>query len=303
VAAQVTAPSLPEYTNDQRWGRLAYLELSGMVSEIALGKTKGMTVDEIGAWLGEFYTRGWVGGLDARQMATSFRLNNLSHPQARVEMTTFTDTLVVMRSFATDVADFGPDRQNLGVTIDEYRKVFAHVNRIIADHVGVALDQRYDGDWLVLTMRNGYRLPQAAAEQRWARAANSFKLATLDVIRGAKASGKTARDAGAESAKVWAGTWSAVDTPWRLFRSMTWNSMVDPNYVCDLESANATMVRARCNRPWVATVNAQAERTGVSLADYEAYMLASEQGVATAIGMTWEVRMDGDWRVITVRRK
>ena len=303
VAAQGTAPSLPQYTNDQRWERLAALDLSAFVTQISFAKEKGMTADEIGEWLGEYYTQTWVGGLDARQLATSFRLNAMSHPRARVEMTTFTDTLVVMRSFATDVADFGPDRQNRGVTIEEYRKVFEHVNRRIAEYVGVALEQRYDGDWLVFTMRNGYRLPQATAEQRWARAAFIAKVVEIDAIRIAKGSGKTARAAGTESGKMWAATWTTTDTPWRLFRSMTWNAMMDPNHVCELQSANATTVRARCNRPWVATVNANAALTGVTLEDYEAFALAQAQAVATALGMSWDEQAEGDYRLITVRRR
>jgi hypothetical protein len=236
-------------------------------------------------------------------MATSWRLNALSHPQAKVEMTTFTDSLVVMRVFATEVAGFGPSRMMRGVSLDEYRKIFAHSSRIIAEHVGVALEQRYDGDWLVLTMRTKYALPRASESLRWSRAATIAKYAQIESVRLAKQGGKTAAVAGADFAKVWAGTWTTTDTPWRLFRGMTWNSMMDPNYVCDLQTANATMVRARCNRPWATLVRTNAERSGVSLEDFDAFMLAQEQGIATALGMSWEVQADGDYRVITVRRR
>lgn len=303
AAAQGAAPALPEYTNDQRWGRLAALDLSTVVTEISLGKAKGMTTDQIGEWLGEHYTQTWAGGLDARQLATSIRWNSLSHPQAKVEMTTFTDSLVVMRIFATEVAGFGPKREIRGVTLEEYRKIFAHSSRIIADYVGVALDQRYDGDWLVLTMRNKYALPRADETLRWNRANSIIRFVQIDAIRIAKAAGKTPAEAGTESSKVWADTWTATDTPWRLFRGMTWNAMTDPNYVCDLQTANATTVRARCNRPWAATVRTNAARTGVSLEDFEAFTLAQEQGIAMSLGMSWDVQNDGDYRVITVRRR
>ena len=304
AAAQgAAAPALPEYTNDQRWGRQAALTLSTLVGEISLGKSKGMTADQIGEWLGEHFTQTWAGGLDVRQLATSFRYNTLSHPQAKVEMTTFTDSLVVMRVFATEVAEFGPKREIRGVTMDEYRKVFAHINRIIADYVGVALDQRYDGDWLVLTMRNKYALPRADETLRWTRANAIIRFVQIDAIRIAKAGGKTPAEAGAESGKVWADTWTNTDTPWRLFRGMTWNSITDPNYVCELQTANAMIVRARCNRPWLATVRANATRTGVSVEDFEAFTLGQEQGIATSLGMSWDVQNDGDYRVITVRRR
>lgn len=301
--AQGAAPAIPEYTNDQRWGRMAFLELSNLAAQVALGKSKGMTIDEIGQWLGDHYCDGWAGGLDARQFAIAVRLNNMSHPASRVELPTFTDSLVVMRVNTPVLANFGPDRRYQQLTLDEYRTVFRHINQRIADYVGVDLQQRYDADWLVLTMRNRYQAPRASDNLRWNRAAFLNKTAGLDVIRFAKAAGRSAHDAGTESGKMWAGTWTGTDTPWRLFRGMAWNAMVDPEFVCEVQSASASMVRGRCNRPWLPQVRANAERTGVSVEDYEAYMLGLEQAVATALGMTWNVQLDGDYRVITVARR
>jgi hypothetical protein len=301
--AQGAAPAIPEYTNDQRWGRLAFLNLSAFVTEVALGKSRGMTVEDIGKWLGDYYTATWAGGLDARQFAISMRLNVMGHPASRVELPTFTDSLVVMRLNTPELADFGPDRRLRELTLDEYRTVLRHINQRIADHVGVALEQRYDGDWLVLTMRNRYQAPRASDELRWNRAAFLSKGTMQDVIRFAKAAGKTPLAAGTESGKTWAGTWTTTDTPWRLFRGMVWNAMTDPNLVCEVQSASASMVRGKCNRPWIVTVRANAERTGVSVEDYEAYMLGVEQAIATSLAMTWNVQVDGDYRVITVSRR
>ena len=92
--AQGAAPAIPEYTNDQRWGRLAFLNLSAFATEVALGKSRGVTVDEIGKWLGDHYAATWAGGLDARQFAIALRLNSMSHPASRVELPTFTDSLL-----------------------------------------------------------------------------------------------------------------------------------------------------------------------------------------------------------------
>ena len=39
--AQGAAPAIPEYTNDQRRGRLAFLNLSAFATEVALGKSRG----------------------------------------------------------------------------------------------------------------------------------------------------------------------------------------------------------------------------------------------------------------------
>lgn len=301
--AQGAAPAIPEYTNDQRWGRLAFLNLSAFATEVALGKSRGMTVDEIGKWLGDYYTATWAGGLDARQFAISIRLNSMSHPASRVELPTFTDSLVVMRLNTPELADFGPDRRLRELTLDEHRTLLRHINQRIADHVGVALEQRYDGDWLVLTMRNRYQAPRASDELRWNRAAFVNKVFGVNVIFFAKAAGKTPLAAGTEAGKTWASTWTASDTPWRLFRGMVWNAMTDPNLVCEVQSASSSMVRGKCNRPWIATVQANAERTGVSVEDYEAYMLGTEQAVAASLGMSWNVQVDGDYRVITASRR
>ena len=52
------------------------------------------------------------------------------------------------------------------------------INQVTADFIGVKLEQRYEGDWLVLTMRNGSQAPHADAQLRWQRA--DF-LATLTI--------------------------------------------------------------------------------------------------------------------------
>ena len=303
IGAQAAAPAIPEYTNDQRWGRSAALALSQFVSEIDLGKSRGMSIDEIGQWLGEYYARSWAGGLDARNLAISFRWNSLSDPDSKVEFTTFTDTLVVMRINTAVLDDFGPDRRYRSVTLDEYRKIFEHVNRIIADQVGVKLEQRYDGDWVVFTMRNGYAPLRASDEVRWGRAAFVLRVVHIDVVRTGKTAGMTPREVGLASAKAWESTWTSTDTPWRLFRSLAWNNFTDPEYVCEVLAASPTQVRGRCNRPWLATVRANAQRSGVSVEDFEAYNLGIEQGIAASLGMTLDVVLEGDARVITVRRR
>lgn len=303
LGAQQPNNSLPVYTDSQRWGRLSGLNVSAIVSEIELGKAKGMSIDEIGIWLGNYYAATWAGGLDARSLATSFRWNALSDPNAKVEMTTFTDTLVVMRSFLTAVNSFGPDKKYRGVTLDEYKRVWEHVNRIIAEYVDVKLESRYEGDWMVLTFRNSYQAIRASDEVRWNRAAFLVRIYTIDVIRTGKAAGKTPKDIGLETAKVWASAWTGTDSPWRLLRGMAWNNFTDPDFVCEIISANTKQVKAKCNRPWIGTVRANEKRTGVSIDDYEAYQLGIEQGIATFLGMTWDVVLDGNSRVITVQKK
>jgi len=294
---------LPQYTDQQRWQRTATLSLSSMASLVALGKSRGMTIEEIGTWLGNFYRDGWTGGLDARQLAVSFRRNNLSHPAGKVEMVTYTDSLVVARYFDPNLAQIGPDDDYYGMSRGEYLQINRLVDRIIADWVGVSLEERQDGDWTVATMRNKYEAPRASTNLRWRRSAVLATDFLLSSVHAAKAAGKTPAQAGQADATLWKSTWSGVDTPWRLFRGMTWNNMLDPNLVCTVQSATATQVKARCNRPWLGTVRNLEATTKVTVAEFEAYWLAYEQGIADAIGMTWQVTLDGEDRLITVGRK
>lgn len=303
LTAQPANPAIPEFTNDQRWGRLGFLDLAWTASAIALGREKGMTTGEIGDWLGHHFAKSWVGGLDARQLALSLRWNQLSHPQGKVEFVQFTDTLVVARYNTPVLGAFGADRDFYGLSLDDYHTIMMKANAIIAEHVGVALDQRLEGDWRVATMRNTYKAPVASAELRWGRSSLWGKLYMIESVRLAKAAGKSPADAGREVGRLYADTWTNVDTPWRLSRAWMWNGMSDPNYVCDVQSASATLVKARCNRPWMATVRDNVQRTKVTIDDVEAYQLAMEQAVAEHVGMKWEVQVDGDHRMITVQRR
>lgn len=303
LTAQSANAGLPEFTNDQRWARLGTIDLAWIASAVALGKAKGMTTGEIGDWLGQHFAKSWVGGLDARQLALSFRWNQLSHPQGKVEFVQFTDTLVVARYNTPALAAFGADREFNGMSLDDFQVILMRVNSVIAEHVGVALDQRLDDDWFVATMRNRYKSPEASPELRWGRAMLWGKLYMIESVRLAKASGKSAMEAGREVGRLYADTWTTVDTPWRLYRAWAWNGMADPNYICEVQAASPAMVKARCNRPWVATVRENAQRTKVTIEDADAYQLGMEQAVAEHLGMSWEVQMEGGLRVITVQRR
>jgi hypothetical protein len=302
LSAQDANAKLPQYSDSLRWGRIAELSVSTIVSEIELGKARGMSVDEIGTWLGNYYAATWPGGLDARHLATGFRWNYLSDPKAKVNITTFTDTLVVMRCYLTEVDYFGPDKRYRGVTLDELNRVYDHINRITADYVGVKLDIRYDGDWVVFTFRNGYKRMQASDEVRWNRSADIIRFIQCEIIRTGKAVGKTPRELGLATAKTWESTWVNVDSPWRLLRGIAWNNFSDPEFVCEILSASPAMVQAKCNRPWIPTVRASQQLTGVTVDDYEAYQLGIEQGIANYLRMTWEVKLESNDRIITVRK-
>jgi hypothetical protein len=274
-----------------------------MAPYISLGKSEGLTIDEIGTRLGEFWTGSWSGGLDARATMNWFIRNHLNHPNGKVEIISGEDSLVVARFNEPAIATFGPDRLLYGVTLEEYRRVMWLMNQITADFVGVRLEQRYDGDWLVLTMRNGSLGPHANPQLRWQRADYLATIGYLQRLGEQMAAGKTARQVGLDDATLYATGWESNDTPWRLFRGMAWNMISNHDQICEVLANSPTEVRARCNRPTAATVRANTARFKVTEADYEAASLGFEQGIAEHLGMTWTVVRDGDWRVITVRRR
>ena len=117
------------------------------------------------------------------------------------------------------------------------------------------------------------------------------------------AGGKTARQVGLDDAKLYASSWDGNDSPWRLFRGIAWNMISNHNQICEVIANSATEVRGRCNRPWAATVRANVERFKVTEDDFEAAGLGFQQGIAEHLGMTWTMTRDGDWQVITVRRR
>jgi len=301
--AQQAPPQLPEYTDPQRWNRLAFIDAAWISTVIAIGKQEGHTLDQIGDQIAEFHTQGWLGGADARWFFVSLRQNHLAYPNGRVEVTSLTDSVVVARFNTPFLGTFGLDRDFYGVTIADWQTVNLRVFHRLAEYGGLDLTSRMDGDWMVLTMRSRFEAPRQSMRLRADRAGFVARAITVDVIRNGKARGQTALAAGLESAKTWASGWTANDTPWRLFRTVTWNMMIDPDYHCQILTGSAEMVRARCSRPWVASVRAWAPQSGVSPEEFDAYQLGLEQGIATSLGMTWEVQLEGNDRLITVRRK
>lgn len=303
VGAQQAAPALPEYTDQQRWNRLGFVDAAWTSSVIAIGKREGHSLDQIGDQIADYFTLGWLGGLDARGLFLGLRQNHLAYANGRVEVSTLSDSLVVARFNTPVLGSFGADRDFYGVTVADWQQVNLRMFHRVADYGGVDLASRMEGDWMVLTMRSRFEVPRMSMQLRAERGGFVSRAITVDLIRNAKARGQSATAAGLETAKTWASGWTANDTPWRLFRGMTWNQMIDPDYQCQILTGSAEMVRARCNRPWTASVRGWATQSGVSPEEYDAYQLGLEQGIATSLGMTWEVQVDGNDRLITVKRK
>lgn len=300
--AQMTEPELPEYTDQQRWERLAYLAVSWQAATISMGKELGMTPAEVGAWLGDYYQDGWLGGMEAGQFLVSTYRNHMSMPGAEGEVISSTPTSVTARFNRPADPYIGADGVIGGVTAEEIDEMFAALNESIAQWVGVRLEREAMEDGDVFTMETEYGPIQASNALRWGRGAYLSWLAQLQLISLRKADGMTAREIGEADAELYGSTWTAT-TPWRLFRGMAWNQMSDPTFRCEVLSAGPDEVRGRCPLNRAGMIEANQERFGVSVEDVFESRRAFAEGVAEQLGMRWTETLENGQRMITVTRR
>jgi hypothetical protein len=154
LLAQAQEIEPPTYTLDQRWTRSVRFNVNGMVTLISLGKEKGMTVDEIGAWMGTFYRQGWTQGpREPSDAVIAFYRNHMVNPTAEMEVLSVSEDEASVRFNRPHLLVFGDDMNHLGVTVDEYEKVMMTAQGIIGKWIGLDLEQRIEGNWLYLTFK------------------------------------------------------------------------------------------------------------------------------------------------------
>jgi hypothetical protein len=148
-----------------------------------------------------------------------------------------------------------------------------------------------------------YELPEYTDAQRWNRASTLFKAVLVGDIAKGMRRGMTAEQVGEESARLFGPPegWNGADTPWRLFRGMYNNWILEPDQTCDVLEASETLVRARCNRPYLDYFGESGEHVGVSVEDYDASLLGFASYLADYHGMEWSQEMDGDYATYTIR--
>lgn len=150
-----------------------------------------------------------------------------------------------------------------------------------------------------------FELPTYTDSVRWNRAATLLIAVLVGDIAKAKANGMTGADAARASAELFGPPrgWTRANTPFVLFRGMYFNWMSHPEQTCTLIEASETIVRARCNRPWVTFFGESGENYGVTVADYEEAILAFGTAIANHHGMDWEQRIEGESLLITIRKR
>lgn len=302
VPARAQEVQLPTYTPEQRWERLAFLDLGWQAAIVALGREKGMTAEEVGHWVGEFFAPGWLGGAEGVQLLRGFYRNFMSVPGATVEVVGSTPTSVTARFNRPIDALLAPGGSTMGVTRAEIDAMYDAIDAAIADWVGVGIERRADGDHDVLTFTTEYGPIRAGDEIRWSRGSYLSWITSLRLLSVQMASGLSAREVGEADAKLYGPGWTAR-TPWQLYRGMVWNWMTDPDTRCEVLSASPSEVRARCAVTFRQVVEQNREYFNVTVQDVLESNRAFAAGVADHLGMQWTETLDGDYRVITVTKK
>lgn len=302
-AAQDAELRLPEYTDQQRWQRLALNLVWTQAALLELGKEKGMTPEEVGRWAGSFYARGWLGGQEAGSYAVAMNRNHMGWPGAAAEVLAASATTAEIRFNRPWESVIGPDRQIGGQTTAEFREMIRAVNEEISAWVGIDVAWEEGEDQDVLRLRTEYGPIQASNDIRWARGAFLSWNGVFTVLEMKKEAGMTAREIGLEAGELYGPGWTAT-TPWRLLRGMLWNAMGDPNTECEVLSASPAEVRATCD----ITYTAQRVRQGgtyfdVTLADVLENNRAFAESVAEQLGMRWEESWDDARRTIRVSKR
>ena len=290
--------SLPEYTMEQRWERLGFLMVGMQAAAIALGESNGMTPDEVGKFIGEFFSTSWLGGAEASQYLTGLYRNFMAMPGATAEVVSATPTGVTARFNRPGARKYGPGGRVMGVSGEQIEAMNVVIDEVIADWVGVSFEQRQDGDFNVVTLGTEYGPIVASDDIRWARGSYLSWLNSLQLLSLRMSTGMSAAEVGAADAELYGPTWSA-STPWRLYRGMVWNQMSDPDTDCEVLSASPDEVRAKCREHYRDVVTQNQQRFNVTAEDVFESGRAFASGIAEHLGLRWEETLQGGFRMIT----
>jgi len=301
VLAQQEDFQIPEYTEQQRWNRLA----SGMVyfqaALLELGMQHGMTAEEVGGFVGDVFARSWVTGADAAQFMVNFNRNYDAFPGAESELLDSSADEVTARFNRPWEAWVGLDRQIIGITSDEFLDLHRGLTLRLSEHVGIATTWTDERDHHVVSFRTEYAPIGADDNLRYGRLAYLSWLTSLQLLdMQMKETGLSARELGLQQGEMYAPSWTSR-TPWQLFRGMVWNGLAhDRTMDCEVLSASPQEVRARCTHTFEQRIGQGANYFDVTVEDFLENIRGFGEAVAEARGMVWEERWEPGVRVIRV---
>ena len=145
---------VPERTPQQRYGRLLYLDVTGIAVGIAIAKAQGSSVDACAKFCGDTFAAGWsrqagFAGF-ARGALGNFDIFR-SEQDPPIEIIVQTDSTL---QFKTNTGYRRAFRDGLryGVSVAEYARWLEIVYQRIADHLGCSYTQRVEGEFLLVTL-------------------------------------------------------------------------------------------------------------------------------------------------------
>jgi len=300
LVAQQTELEFPEYTDQQRWERLGMNASWWQSALLEMGKMNGMSPEEVGKFMAKHYSQAWAGGYEAEGALFYLRRNHLAWPGATVEVLSNTANTVTARFNRPMDTYIGDDGVFGGHSAEEMYAMRNAAELALAKFWGVTLVKEEEDGSDIVEIEANYEGINASDRMRWLRMAylsgNTFhQLMDLKIK-----SGMTPEEFGAEWAEMYGPGWGS-DTPWQLYRGMTWNLMTEPFTECEVLSANAEEVRARCSTAAQGLrVQQSSDYHDITLEDVLVAMRSFAEGVAEQRGLRWEETWDDEWRTIRV---
>lgn len=312
ASAQTTAFEFPKRTDEERWNRAAtFADLNGVIP-IALGKSRGMSLDEIGDTLGKLYAPRWSATMTPQGRVLGGHRNLMSHPHAIMEIVSASGSEVITRANRPYVARFGDQGVWHGVTVREAEQVWMIVGKAIAARAGLEVEDKIEGPWWISTVRKPgspaaegakFELPKRTNEERWKRAAYFAGLNGIIPIAFGKARGMSVEEVGEALAKLYAPTWSANMTPQRLATGFHRNLMCDPAAIVEVVAATENQISFRLNRYYLPYFGDQGAWYGVTVPEAEKVWMMINQAIAARGGLELEEKIEDQWWITTVRKK
>jgi hypothetical protein len=153
AAAQAPEP-FPEYTIEQRWQRAAFFSDHGMIAALAFSKQQTQSIESFATFLADTFVPTWgaPGSGEPFRMMHGIRRNWLSYPAMEFEILEQSDESITARANRPWVQTFGEQGEAYGVSVDEFERSFRIFNERLADHLGLAYNERREGGRIVMTI-------------------------------------------------------------------------------------------------------------------------------------------------------
>jgi hypothetical protein len=149
-----------------------------------------------------------------------------------------------------------------------------------------------------------FTLPALTADQRWDRLEGHYTYLLATSVAFAKAQGKSIEEYARFIGKLAAPTWSKGLTPRGLIRGTYRNTMAWREADVVVTDSSEASPSARLNRSsYVRTFGTKGVVEGLTPDDWEQIFFFVSDEIAKYHGLVYEQRRDGDFLVITVRRR